>query len=518
VLLPHDSGFIVAPPSEEETPVARVLTGRFMHETNTFSIQKTDMALWRRRDFHLGNEIPAAFRGTRSAMGATFEAADRYGWSLVHPVSANANPSGIVTDDAFEAIGGMILKAAHEQGPIDGALLHLHGAMVVQSYEDGEGELLARLRRILGPEVPVVVTLDLHANVTSQMAENASALIAFRTYPHIDMYERAWQGAQLLERAMRGEVRPKTVIARRPMIYGLDRGRTQKGPMAELIARGEALERSGEALAVSVCAGFSRANIRDVGPSVTVTVDMAQGDALPQGQGIAEDFMDHAWATRDYQSFTLLSVAEAVVRAKAGKPGDKPLVVADYTDNPGGGGYGDATAFLQGLIEAGVERVAFHAICDPEAVRQGMRAGIGGPTTLTLGGKTDPRMGGGPLTLTGEVTHLANGRFLAYGPMGGGVERDYGPSLVFRTGGIDIVVITNNGQATDLGQFTSLGLDPSRYTTVCVKSMQHFHAAFEPIARAVILVDTGALCSEIYTPELFDKVRRPVWPLDPIEA
>jgi microcystin degradation protein MlrC len=489
----------------------RVLTGRFMHETNTFSVQKTDIATWRRRDFHRDNEIPAAFRGTRSALGATFEAADKYGWTLIHPVSANANPSGIVTDDAFEQIGGLILTAAEQQGPIDGVLLHLHGAMVVESHEDGEGELLARLRQILGPDVPVVATLDLHANVTQQMADNASALIAFRTYPHIDMYERAWQGADLLQRAMLGEIRPRTVIARRPMIYGLDRGRHQAGPMAELIARGEALEATGEALAVSICAGFSRSNIHDVGPSVTVTVD----GAGEHGQAIAEDFMDHAWATRTYESFTLLPVAAAVARAKAGQPGDKPLVIADYTDNPGGGGYGDATALLQGLIAAGVERVALHAICDPEAAEVAMRAGIG-QATLTLGGKTDPAMGGGPLTLSGEITHLSNGKFIAHGPMGGGVERDYGPSAVFRVGGIDIILITNNGQAVDLGQFTSLGLDPARYSTVCVKSMQHFRAAFEPIAREIILVDTGALCAEIYTPQLFDKVRRPVWPLDDI--
>jgi len=492
----------------------RVLTGRFMHETNTFSIVQTDMALWRRRDFHLGNEIPAAFRNTRSALGATFEAADKYGWTLVHPVSANANPSGIVTDDAFETIGGMILDTAR-QGSLDGVLLHLHGAMVTDSHEDGEGELLERLRQVLGPDVPIVVTLDLHANVTQKMADHASALIAFRTYPHIDQYERAWQGAELLQRAMHGDIRPRTVIARRPMIYGLDRGRHQQGPMAELIARGEALEQSGDILVASACAGFSRANIRDVGPSITVTVDMSRGDARPQGQTIAEEFIDHAWATRDYESFKLLSVADAVARTKESKPGDRPLVVADYTDNPGGGGYGDATAFLKGLIEAGAERVAFHAICDPQAVAEGMRAGIG-PATLTIGGKTDPRMGGGPLTLTGEITCLTNGKFIAYGPMGGGVERDYGPSMVFRVGGIDIVAITNNGQAVDLGQFTSLGIDPTRYTTVAVKSMQHFRAAFEPIAREVILVDTGALCSEVYTPELFDKVRRPVWPLDPL--
>jgi microcystin degradation protein MlrC len=491
--------------------VARVLTARFMHETNTFSRVKTDMALIRRRDFHLENEIPSAFRGTRSALGATFEAADKYGWSLVHPVSANPNPSGIVTDEAFETIAGMILAAVDTKGPIDGALLHLHGAMVSERYEDAEGELLARLREKLGAEAPIVVTLDLHANVTPRMADNASALIAFRTYPHVDMYERAWQGAGLLERALRGEIRPKTVIARRPMMYGLDHGRTQAGPMAELLARGGRVEAAGEALVVSICAGFSRADIHDVGPSVTVTSDGAD----PRGSVIAEEFMDHAWATRGYSSVKLLPVVEVVARARDGKPGDKPLVIADYTDNPGGGGYGDATALLQGLVEGGVERVAFHAICDAEAVQAAMRAGIG-PSTLTLGGKTDPTLGGGPLTLAGEITCLHNGRFTAWGPMGGGVERNYGHSAVFRVGGIDIVLITNNGQATDLAQFTSLGLDPTRYTTVAVKSMQHFRAAFEPIARAVVLVDTGSLCSEIYTPELFTKVRRPVWPLDDI--
>jgi len=493
--------------------VPRILTARFMHETNTFSRVPTDMTMFRRRDFHLENEIPIAFRGTRSAFGATFEAADKFGWSLVHPVSANPNPSGTVTDDAFEQIAAMILDAVDAKGPIDGALLHLHGAMVSDSHEDAEGEFLARLRRRLGPDVPVVVTLDLHANVTQRMADNASALIAYRTYPHIDQYERAWQGAELLERAMRGEIQPRTVIARRPMMYGLDHGRTQRGPMAELIARGEALEQSGAALVVSICAGFSHANIHDVGPSATVTVD---GGNSPQGQAIAEEFMDYAWETRDFTTVKLLSVAEAVAFARGGKPGDKPLVVADYTDNPGGGGYGDATVFLKGLVEAGVDSVAFHAICDPEAVEQGMKAGVSAKTTLALGGKTDPAMGGGPLSLEGEVVCLTNGRFIAYGPMGGGVERNYGPSMVFRVGGIDIIVITNNGQATDLAQFTSLGIDPTRYCTVAVKSMQHFRAAFEPIAREVVLVDTGALCSEIYTPELFTRVRRPIWPLDPI--
>ncbi len=153
----------------------RVLAARFMHETNTFSRLATDMAAFRRRDFHLENEIPAAFRDTRSAFGATFEAADKYGWTLIHPVSASANPSGLVTRGAFEEIAGLLLGAARKQGPIDGVLLHLHGAMVTDEHEDGEGELLRRLRGVIGPDVPVVATLDLHANVTQAMADHASA-------------------------------------------------------------------------------------------------------------------------------------------------------------------------------------------------------------------------------------------------------------------------------------------------------------------------------------------------------
>ncbi|MGE5201394.1 MAG: M81 family metallopeptidase, partial [Acidobacteriota bacterium] len=410
----------------------------------------------------------------------------------------------------FEALSRLLIEAARKQGPIDGALLHLHGAMVTQDYEDGEGELLRRLRGVIGPNAPVIVTLDLHANVSEAMAEHANCLIAFRTYPHIDQYERAWQGAELLERAMRGEIAPRTVLARRPTIYGLNHGRTQSGPMVEALRRAEAIERRGDALVVSLCAGFTRADIHDVGPTVTVTTNGTQ----PGAQGIAEGLMDFVWETREVNTATLLSVGEVVDLARRGKPGEKPLVIADYTDNPGGGGYGDATALLKAMVEAKLPSVAFHALCDPQAVADGIKAGIGARTTLTLGGKTDPSMGGGPLTLTGEVVCLSNGKFVAYGPMGGGVARDYGLSMVFRVGGIDIVVITNNGQANDLAQFTSLGIDPARYRTVAVKSMHHFRAAFEPIAREVVLVDTGALCSEIYTAELFTKVRRPIHPLD----
>ena len=492
----------------------RVLTAYFMHETNTFSKVPTPLESFEKRAFYRANEIPAVYKGTRSALGATLEAAEKYGWNLVHPVSASANPSGLVTDKAFDTIAGMILEAL--DGPkVDGIVLHLHGAMVVDSHEDGEGELLKRIRAKIGPDVPIMVTLDLHANVTKEMASLANALIAFRTYPHIDAYERARQACDLLQKTLTGKARPKTFIASRPMAHGLDHGRTQKGPMRVLLDHADAIEAKGEIHLISICSGFSASDIRDVGPTVTVTVD---GDD-PEGRKIAEEFMDYAWETRDYVGVQMLPIPKVVSMAKAGEGGKKPLVIADYTDNPGGGGYGDSTSTLKAMIDAGLKNVGYHAICDPEAVQAGIKAGIGKTIKIKLGGKTDPKVGGAPIDVEGEVAVLSDGKFIAWGPMGGGVRRDYGPSMVLRIGGlngIEVIVITNNGQANDLGNFTSMGIDPTKKDTVFVKSMHHFRAAFEPISREVVLVDSNSLCSDKFSPGMYKKVRRPIWPLDKI--
>jgi microcystin degradation protein MlrC len=486
----------------------RVLTGEIAHETNTFSVVPTTLESFRRRTYLTGNEIPATRRGTHTEFGATFEAADKYGWTLIHPIAASANPSGTVTAEAYEALVGALLGGWDR---IDGALLHLHGAMVSENYEDGEGELLRRLRARIGPDVPVVVTLDLHGNITELMAQNANVLIAVRTYPHVDYYERAWQGAELLQRAMRGEIKPRTVIARRAMLRGLNGGRTQTGPMRDLIDRGEALEREGKALVVSVCAGFTAADIHDIGPSVTVTTD---GDD-PIGREIAEEFMDHAWATRDFVGVRNHAIADAIRHAKSGEgKHDKPLVMADVTDNPGSGHYGDATNLLRAMIDAGLENAAFYAIYDPQAVQESIALGVGRTGSLTLGGKHDPEAGGPPLTVTGKVVAITDGVFKTFGPMGGGVWRDYGLSALLRVGGIDIILISNNGQAVDTAQLTSLGVDPTRKDTVAVKSNHHFRAAFEPLAREVITVDGGALGAVILRKAGFKRVRRPIWPLD----
>lgn len=491
----------------------RVLIAEFMHETNTFSVQLTDEAVFRHAGVYLGDEVPPAFRGTRTAMGAAFEAAEEFGWSLVHPLVAGANPSGRVTDAAFDVFAGHILNACDG---IDGVLLHVHGAMATESSDDGEGELLARLRSRLGSDVPIVAVLDLHATLTQLMADNANALISYRTYPHIDQYERSWQAARLLERAMAGEVRPRVAVARRPILYALDGGRTTSPPFRELLRRGDTIEASGEALVVSVQAGFSSADVHDIGPSVAVAAEDRD-----KAQAIAEELMDYAWEQRRFSSISFTPLAEAIARAKAGeagtaKPGYKPLLISDYSDNPGSGAYGDATNLLRAVLAAKLRNVGFHAIRDPEAALAAQAAGVGNRVKLKLGGKVDPSTGGGPLELDAHVVALTDGRFIAYGPMGGGVWRNYGLSALLRVDDVEIIVITHNGQATDLAQFTSLGLDPTRKSTLVVKSMQHFRAAFEPIAREVLEVDTGALSTRNFRERPYRKVRRPIFPLDDI--
>lgn len=485
----------------------RVLVAEFMHETNTFSVQPTDEAAFRRCQLQHDDEVAATYRGTWSALGAAFEAAEELGWSLAHPIAAHANPSGRVTDAAFDSIADKIVAAA---SGVDGVLLHLHGAMSTESHDDGEGELLARLRAAIGSKVPVVVELDLHATVTEAMARHASALIAYRTYPHVDQYERAWQGARLLHRAMAGEIAPVVAVARRPVLYALDGGRTTSAPMIELLRRADDIERSGQALVVSIQAGFSSADVHDIGPSVAVTTD---GDRAA-AQKLAESLMDYVWEQRHHSTIHFTPLPEAMAKARLANGADRPLIIADYADNPGAGAYGDSTTLLRALIEADIRNAAFHAICDPQAVREAQAAGVGNTVMLDLGGKVDPKVGGGPFRLTAHVAAITDGEVIQYGPMGGGVSRSYGLSARLRVGGIDIVVISNNGQAIDLAQFTSLGIDPTRCSTLVVKSMQHFRAAFEPIAREVVEVDTGALCTKDFKARPYRRVRRPIWPLD----
>ncbi|MFO0157944.1 MAG: MlrC C-terminal domain-containing protein [bacterium] len=325
------------------------------------------------------------------------------------------------------------------------------------------------------------------------------------------MRQTALHAGRLLDAAMRGTIRPRTIRAHRPMLDEPNAGRSDVPQTAALYARATAHEAEPGILAVSVNAGFSETDITEMGPTVLVTQDNARARA----HQIAEALADTIWQGRGRVSNTFLTPRQAGAEAVGFDAASGPLVIADYADNPGAGAYGDATALLEALLAAGAGPGAFAPMVDPEAAATLHRNKAGDTVTLPIGGKNDPGFGGGPLLLTGEILHLSQGTYTGDGPILGGITHSFGPTAVFRVQGIDILVVTLPGQMLDLQQVRAFGIEPAALRFLVVKSMQHFRAAFEPIAGRVIVCDTGALATPQASLRPYSRVRRPVWPLDP---
>jgi len=491
----------------------RILTAEVSHETNTFNCHKTDEQAFKDRYALFGAEAIAERGEANTELAGFLDVGRAHGWEVDHVLSAAAGPSGKVTRAAFDWLCDPI-AAAVGRHRYDGILLGLHGAMVTDFCEDGEGELLARLRAVIGPDIPIAITLDPHANVSRQMCSLADIIVSLKTYPHIDMREIGGQAGEILQRTMAGEIRPRTIRARWPMLEEVNGGRTDIGPMIERIAAARAYEGQADVFAVSINGGFASADIAEVGPTVLVT---GQGD-FAEHSAFAETIADDIWTKRHQVLNDYLSVESTAALAAAFEAGAGPLVIADYADNPGGGGYGDATNLLRALLDAGVADACFGPMVDREAVQALHSRKVGDRIHIALGGKTDARFGGEPLTLDAELVSISDGRFIGDGPMIGGLSGTFGPSAVLRVDGIEILVVTIARQMLDLQQFRSFGIDPARKRVVALKSMQHFRAAFEPIAGKVIVCDSGALCTLHYERLPYRNVPRPIFPLDQEET
>jgi len=491
----------------------RVLIAQFMHETNTFSKLPTTLDDYRKRWLIEGEAMVARFKGTKNEVGGYIDSIAQYGWQPVWGAAANATPSGTLTQETWETIRDMIVGAARKAGKLDGICLSLHGAMVTASEDDAEGALLEALRGVVGPDVPIVATLDLHANATERMAGNANALVSYRTYPHIDGYERAVQAAALCQEAMTGKKKPRCLLVQPAMLEGADHGRTtQPGQMRDLLAKADLFEKEPGINVVSIQAGFTWSDIPCTGPSVAVSHEPS---AEARAKAIARELIDDIWRRRDetIANTAYRSITDGIAAARAGVGKKGPLVIADGTDNPGGGGYNDTTPVLQALLDAKIDNVGFGTIYDPAAVQQAMKAGVGAEIDVALGGHTDESMGK-PVKAKAVVKMLSDGIFKNDGPMNAGVETNMGPTAVLRIGGIDVVTISNRIQTIDLQVFLSQGIDPTANSVLVVKSVQHFRAAYGPIAREIVLVDSGGICSPDISRLKFRKLRRPIWPLD----
>ena len=491
----------------------RVLIAGFKHETNTFSKLPTGLEAYRGRALHYGEDIRPAYAGTNTEIAGFLDACEKYDWEPVLSVVADATPSGLVTREAYDEITGCILRSIEEQGPFDAVLLQLHGAMVAEGHDDAQGELLFQIRKRAGNEFPIGVTLDLHANITEQVAELSTVLISYRTYPHIDQHETATKCADLIARTLQGEISPKVWVARGPQLDGVDHGRTTApGPMLDILEMADGLIAKHGLLSASINAGFPWADIPYVGPTAIVVADAGNNGAEKSVNALRDEIA----RTRETITVNLVSAGDAIADAlKTGKRGS-PFVIADFADNPGGGGYADSTGLLRAMIEAGLEDTAFSPMCDPQCVEACKQAGEGAVIELSLGGKCEPSLGE-PITASGTVVGLYDGTFKLEGPMSTGVRLDLGPAAVFRVGGIDIVLISKRAQNYDRQFFKAFGIEPAERSILGIKSAQHFRADYTPIASGIAVVDDGGgITSHNFKALNYKNIRRPIWPLDDI--
>ncbi|MBS9721152.1 M81 family metallopeptidase [Tianweitania sp. BSSL-BM11] len=490
-----------------------VLTCEFMHESNTFSRLSTGLPQFEIDTLHYGADAIRVRRHANTELAGFMDVAEQAGWNVIHAISAHAVPGGRVTKTAYDHIAGVILDAARaNKSRLDGVLLGLHGSMVPDFCQDGEGHLLELLRTELGAEVPIAVTLDLHAMVSEAMVRNAQILVSYKTYPHVDMREVGAHAARILKRAMSREISPRTVRAHVPMLDEANSGRTDIPETLALYDRAREAEAEG-LLVVSVNAAFTGADVACVGPTVLATYDSGDPDAEAAAKRIVEELASRIWEGRKHKRNVFIGVEEAASEAVVWR-GDKPLVIADYADNPGAGSYGDAPALLKGLLEAGVKNAVFAPMVDAQAAEELHQHSEGDTVTVTLGGKGDPRFGGGPLTVTGVINRLSEGRYVGDGPIQGGLAHSFGPTAVLGANGVEVLIVSEAQQMVDLQQLRAFGIEPTTRAILALKSMQHFRAAFEPIAGKVIVCDSGALATPRAELRPYINVPRPLWPLD----
>lgn len=494
--------------------VRTVLLASILHEANSFARTPAPLAHFERQGVFRGDQVTERFTPTRTEMAGFIEAAAAAGWRIHTPLAVPCAPAGPMAAAAFATFLDTLLEGARAAGPLDGVLLSLHGANVVEDEQDPDGAMAAALRAVIGPDVPMVVTLDPHANVSDRLAAAADALTAYRTHPHTDHKETGLRAAAILARAMDGAIRPRVHLARGRQMRGFDSCRTTlpDGPMRRALAIARAMEAEDPGVVeVSIQSGFVLADVWQVGPTVAVTGDGAH----PRFQAMAERLIRFAWDERENDTVPMIPVAEALRQARAAPPGPGPVVVADFGDAPGGGGYGDATNLLRALLADPFPDTVFLSIADAQAVQAAARAGAGATIRLSLGGHTAPQHGGGPIEDAFQVLRFADGRFTHEGPYAAGMIGNFGPSVLLSCRGVRIVATTFQRNIVDLSQLRIFGIEPASCGLIALKCMDAFRAAFQPIARAVIACESGGVSSRIQTTLEWRNVRRPIWPLDP---
>ncbi len=465
--------------------MSRIAIGGFQHETNTFAPVKATYREFEMADGWPGITREAAiltgFDGINLPVAGFIAKAKAQGHELLPTVWCSASPSAHVEQATYERIVGELLERISALGKIDGIYLDLHGAMVTEQYEDGEGELLARLRKMVGPTLPIVVSLDLHANITRHMVEHASALVVCRTYPHVDLAESGEASAVALDHLIRRGPLFKA-MRRAEFLVPLTWQCTLIEParsLYEAVARSE----GGDMVSASFAFGFPPADIAECGPSV-VAYATSQGGAAEAADRLIglvnrreADFAGKIWQPGE---------AVAYARAK-GNSATKPIVLADTQDNPGAGGASDTVGLLRALVEGGAEDAVFANLCDPASAEAAHRAGVGAEISLGIGGWAGGA-NNAPYHDSFQVEALGRGEFMATGPFYRGNRMQLGPMAVLKKNGVRVVLTSRKQQAADQAMLRHVGIEPTAQKILALKSSVHFRADFQPIAEEILIV------------------------------
>jgi microcystin degradation protein MlrC len=492
--------------------MVRIALGGLMHESNTFAAGQTGVAAFEAGGLETGPGIYARWGEAHHEVGGFFEGATKFGFEAVPTLMGVATPAGPLTADAYQELTERLLAAIDGAGLVDAVLLALHGAMVAEGQSDADGALIERVRDRIGPNRPLVVSLDYHANVSPRMVAASDALVAYRTYPHVDQRLCGLRAAALAAHAAGGRIRPTQALSKPPLLINILAQETGLEPLRGLMNELSALDREWSHLDASILAGFPYADVAAAGPACVVVTDNAPALASETAARLSA----RIWNARHALVATPPGPAEAVTRALAAKPGsgETPVVLVDLGDNIGGGSAADSTVLIHELIRQGATG-AIVVLHDPAAVQKCAAAGIGGMVTLDAGGKDDRNAP--PLHVQGRVNGLHDGRYVEELPRhGGSRHNDQGLTAVVETSEHNTVVLNSRRHPPfSLGQLTSLGLAPQTARVLVVKAAVAYKAAYGPIAGTIIPVDTPGLTAVNPARYTYHKIRRPILPLDP---
>jgi microcystin degradation protein MlrC len=489
----------------------RVGIAFFYHESHSFSPMKTEIEQFRNEGYFIGNEIYDAYLGTKTEVSGFLDVLKQEkDVEIVPLICAAAIPSGVVSTEAYSIIENQMLESIKQAGRLDGLLLALHGAMVVEDIFDPEEHLLGNIRKLIGPNVPIATTLDMHANLSEKMIHHTPLHFGFKTYPHVDMYDQGVRASKALMKQLKEGVTYYASFEKLPMMPPSINMRTAEGPMHKMIERAKQAEEDEGVYNVSVFGGFPYSDIPIAGASILV-VSLA-----PQkGKEIAKKMASLFWSLREEFIIHLPSVKEGLDLALSIED-VKPVVLADISDNPLSCGSGDTTELLREMVKLNIPDTLFGGLYDPESIEACRKAGAGKKVWLSLGGKVSPQFGE-PVQVEATVVAISDGIFHNSGPFNQHLKVDLKGAAHIRVGRMDILLIGRPMSANDPEMFRHIGLEPSTKKILALKAKNHFRAAFEPLVGRIIYVDAPGVASNRLTTFTYRYIPRPIWPLDDIQ-